>query len=119
MNAESTKHVHPTQNRTYPPFSARKTYPLRCDRQPMHHQTQPLNPDPPSPQFKRTSNSSPNPATLAHDTSADIPPRSAAVLISQKMFKKWFCKIQSPHKFVNLSLILLMTKDKLTALCGN
>ena len=40
-------------------------------------------------------------------------------LISQKVFKRSFCKSQFPHKFVNLFCTLVIQKDKLTDSCGN
>ena len=39
--------------------------------------------------------------------------------ISQKVFIKWICKVQFPHKSVKSSCILVIMKDELTNLCGN
>ena len=42
-----------------------------------------------------------------------------ALDFSPKVFIKSFCKSQFLHKFVNLSLIITGTENKLTNLCGN
>ena len=39
--------------------------------------------------------------------------------ISQKVFTKSFCTSQFPHKFVKLSFMLVIIKDKWTDLLGN
>ena len=44
---------------------------------------------------------------------------STGILISHKVFFKSFCKIQIPHKSVNLSFAVDNMKNKLTDLCGN
>ena len=41
-----------------------------------------------------------------------------AVLSHRKCIKS-FCKSQLPHQSVNLSIILVIIKDKMTDLCGN
>ena len=40
-------------------------------------------------------------------------------LISHKLFLKWFCQTQFPHKSVNVFFILVMVKYKLTDLRGS
>jgi len=40
-------------------------------------------------------------------------------VISRKVFIKLFCKIQFPHKSVNVLFITEIMKDTLTDLCGN
>ena len=42
-----------------------------------------------------------------------------ANLISQQVFIKSLRKTRFPHKFVNLFCVIVLTKDKLTDLCGN
>ena len=45
--------------------------------------------------------------------------RDGLAFISQEVFIKSFGKSQFPHKFGNLSFIIINTKNKLTDLCGN
>ena len=40
-------------------------------------------------------------------------------LISHEVFLTSFCKIQFPHRSVNLIFTLVIVKDKLTDMCGN
>ena len=42
-----------------------------------------------------------------------------AKLIAHKVFLRSFCKIQLPHKSINLSTTITNMNNKLTDLCGN
>ena len=47
------------------------------------------------------------------------PPEREDSLISQKVFRKSFCRSQFLHKFVNLSIIITNIRNELTDLCRN
>ena len=60
----------------------------------------------------------PSQGTLHPESHAQERPRRQG-LVSQNVFIGSFCKTKSPHKSVNLFLILVIMKDKLTDLWGS
>jgi len=50
---------------------------------------------------------------------ATPPSAQPSWLISQKVFIKFFCKSQFPHKSVNISFIITNMKNEFTNLCRN